>query len=450
MTPVTIESLDQEGRGVAHFEGKVIFIEGALPGEVVTYNSYRKKPSFEFAQVGQILKQGAGRVTPQCPYFGLCGGCSMQHLDARAQVAAKQRILEDNLKHIAKVAPEMILPAIHGEAWGYRQRARLSVRHVFKKNKVLVGFHERKSRYVADMGSCEILPPRISALLLPLGELIARLSISDRVAQVEVSLGEAVDVLVLRNLAALAEPDESLLKAFADRHRIQFYLQPKGPDTAYPFYPLDAAQLNYTLPEFDLTLPFHPTEFTQVNALMNRVLVRRAMQLLDPQAGERIADFFCGLGNFTLPIARSGASVVGYEDSGALVKRAADNAARNNLSANTNFLEKNLFAATHEWLTKQGHFDKILIDPPRDGALELVKSLGNTDSPLSRKRERVGEREGREETPSRIVYISCNPATLARDAGVLVHTQGYHLSAAGVVNMFPHTAHVESVALFER
>ena len=432
IAPVTIESLDQEGRGVAHAEGKVIFIEGALPGEVVTYSPYRKKPKFELAQVGKILKPGSARVTPQCRYFGVCGGCSLQHMDARAQVAAKQRILEGDLKHIGKVEPELILPAEYGAAWGYRYRARMSVRYVAKKGGVLVGFHEKRSSFVAEMQSCAIMPPRISALIMPLRELIGSLSIRDRLPQVEVSLGEEVDVLVLRIMQPLSAPDEALLRTFSAQHSVQFFLQPKGPETAYPFCPIEAAELNYTLPEFDIVMPFHPTEFTQVNPAMNRILVRRALNLLAPQPGERIADFFCGLGNFTLPIARRGAQVVGYEGSATMVRRAGENAERNRLSANTRFIETNLFEAGAAWLQGQGAFDKMLLDPPRDGAFAVVNSLA----------------EG-QVAPERIVYVSCNPATLARDAAVLVHAKGYRLKAAGVVNMFPHTTHVESIALFE-
>jgi 23S rRNA (uracil1939-C5)-methyltransferase len=432
--PVIIESLDQEGRGVAHAEGKVIFIEGALPGEVVTYNAYRKKPSFELAQVGQILKPSFTRVAPRCPHFGLCGGCSMQHLDVRAQVAAKQRVLEDNLKHIGRVEPELVLPAVHGEAWGYRYRARLSVRYVRKKEAVLVGFHEKRSSFVADMEGCEVMPSRISNLIMPLRQLVASLSIRERLPQIEVSLGENVDVLVLRILETLLPKDEAWLRNFADRYRIQFFLQPGGPLTAFPYYPENAPELNYVLPEFDIVMPFHPTEFTQVNPAMNRILVRRALALLDPRPDERIADLFCGLGNFTLPIARRDAQVVGYEGGAALLQRARENAAYNRLASSTQFVEANLFEIKEDWMREQGHFDKMLIDPPREGAIAVVTAL---------------DEEG-ETVPRRIVYVSCNPATLARDAGVLVHRKGYALKAAGVINMFPHTAHVESIALFEQ
>jgi 23S rRNA (uracil1939-C5)-methyltransferase len=432
--PVTVESLDQEGRGVAHADGKVIFIEGALPGEVVTYNAYRKKPSFELAQVGQVIKPGFTRVSPRCPHFGLCGGCSMQHLDVRAQVAAKQRVLEDNLKHIGRVEPELVLPAVYGESWGYRYRARLSVRYVRKKEAVLVGFHEKRSSFVADMQGCEVIPPRVSELIMPLRQLVASLSVCERLPQIEVSLGENVDVLVLRILEPLLTKDEALLRNFADGHRVQFFLQPGGPHTAFPFYPENAPELNYVLPEFDIVMPFHPTEFTQVNPAMNRILVRRALALLDPRPEERIADLFCGLGNFTLPIARRGAQVVGYEGSTALLQRARKNTGYNKLTSHTQFIEANLFEVKEGWMRKQGHFDKMLIDPPREGAIAVVASLG----------------EDGETGTRRIVYVSCNPATLARDAGVLVHRKGYALKAAGVINMFPHTAHVESIALFEQ
>ncbi|MFZ2301041.1 MAG: 23S rRNA (uracil(1939)-C(5))-methyltransferase RlmD [Gallionella sp.] len=454
---VTIESLDQEGRGVAHFDGKVIFIEGALTGEVVSYSSYRKKPSFELAQVAQIYKPSSIRVQPECAHFGVCGGCSMQHLEASAQVAVKQRILEDSLWHIGKVKAETILPPIHGQAWGYRQRARLSVKHVIKKGKTLVGFHEKRSSYVADMQHCEILAPKIAGLIPLLAELIEGLSIREKLPQIEVAAGEHVDALVLRVMEPPSASDEAALRAFADKHGIQFWLQSKGPETVVPFHPLAAPPLTYTLPEFGIEMPFSPVEFTQVNSALNRVMVSRALRLLDPQPGERIADFFCGLGNFTLPIARSGAQVLGIEGSAALVKRAQQNAAHNGLGNQqppfsiasspasgrglrrgpewervVEFRAMNLFEIDEVALAQLGKFDKWLIDPPRDGAIELVKAI----TP--------------EIAPRRIVYVSCNPATLARDAQVLVQAQGYTLKAAGVMNMFPHTSHVESIALFEK
>jgi len=430
--PINIESLDHEGRGVGHLDGKTIFVEGALPGELVRYSSYRKKPNFEQAQATDILKSSPFRVTPRCRWFGICGGCSHQHLEESAQVAAKQRVLEDCFTHVGKVKPETMLSPIHGPTWGYRRRARLSVRHVPKKGGVLVGFHERRSSFVADMGGCEVLPERISRLLPRLRVLVEGLSIRDRLPQIELAAGDAVDVLVLRVLEPPSPADETLLRTFADANQVQFWLQPKGPDTAYPFHPLDAPELDYRLAEFDLVMPFRPTEFTQVNQDVNAMLVRRAMRLLDPKPGEKIADFFCGLGNFTLPIARRGSRVLGIEGSAGLVARGVENAARNGLNSNCEFRVADLFQMTPEAYAELGSFDKLLIDPPRDGAIELVKSLPD------------------EGAPRRIVYVSCSPATLARDAAVLVHQKGYRLSTAGVANMFPHTAHVESIALFER
>ena len=427
---VQVESIDYEGRGIAHADGKVIFIEGALTGERVTYSSYRKKNNYEQAHVGKILKQSFMRVQPKCPNFGTCGGCSMQHLEVRAQVAVKQRVLEDNLQRIGKVKPETMLSPIYGQAWGYRQRARLSVRHVLKKGKTLVGFREKNGKYVADMQHCEILTPKIASLLPLLGELNESFTARDILPQIEVAVGEQVDVLVLRILQALSPSDEAQIKQFADAHKVQFWTQTKGPETVVPFYPLDAPPLAYSLPEFGITMPFAPTEFTQVNNEMNRLMVSRAMFLLDPQPGERIADFFCGLGNFTLPIARSGAQVLGIEGSDALVKRAKQNAAHNGLTGSAEFRAMNLFEMDEAALAQLGRFDKWLVDPPRDGAIELMKSISA------------------EILPRRIVYVSCSPSTLARDAEVLVHAKGYSLQAAGVMNMFPHTSHVESIAVF--
>jgi 23S rRNA (uracil1939-C5)-methyltransferase len=431
--PLIIESLDHEGHGVARAGGKVVFVDGALPGEEVTARILRRKPSFDSAQVERVLRGSASRVAPRCPHFGKCGGCSLQHLEPAAQVAAKQRILEDNLWHIGRLRPETMLRAVYGQPWEYRHRARLSVRYVAKKGGVLVGFHEKRSSYVADMRSCEVMPRRISDLIVPLRELVDRLSIRERLPQIEVACGDGVDVLVLRVLEPPSAADEALLREFAERHGVQLWLQSKGPDTARPFHPPDAPALDYSLPESGVSMPFRPTEFTQVNLPLNRILVRRALQLLNPRPGERIADFFCGLGNFALPIARRGASVVGYEASVALLDRAEANARHNGLEAAVNFAVADLFQVTPGWIEGQGYFDKWLVDPPRDGAVELVKSLP--------------EGEG---GPRRVVYVSCNPATLARDAGVLCHVKGYRLLAAGVLNMFPHTSHVESVALFER
>ena len=426
-----VESLDHEARGIARQEGKAIFVDGALPRETVEYASFRRKPNYELAHLVQVLKPSVARVEPRCPHFGICGGCAMQHMEPGAQLAVKQRVLEDALWHIARVRPDTILPPIQGEPWGYRHRARLGVRKVEKKGGMLIGFHEKRSSYIADIHSCAILPQHVSNLLIPLRELIAGLSIADRLPQVEVAVGEHCTVLVFRILQALTAADEKRLRDFADRHAVVVYLQPKGPDSASRFHPLPGPPLSYTLPEFALEMAFRPTDFTQVNHAVNRVLVRRALNLLDPQPGERIADMFCGLGNFTLPIARSGCSVVGIEGSQALVQRGEESARAHGLAERVSFGVANLFDCTTESLARLGHFDKMLIDPPREGAMELVKALSD-------------------DAPRRIVYVSCNPATLARDAAVLVSVKGYRFVSAGVVNMFPHTAHVESIAVFER
>lgn len=427
-----VESLDHDGRGVAHVDGKAIFIEGALPGEVVEYESYRRKPKYENAGVVAILRASSQRVVPQCRYFGRCGGCSMQHLDPAGQTAAKQRVLEDALWHIARIRPDQVLPPISGQPWNYRLRARLSARMVPRKGGSLVGFRERHSSFVAEMDSCETLPKSVSALIPELKSLIGSMSRPDRIPQIEVAVGGASTVLVLRHLEVLTGDDEARLRHFADRHAVIWYVQPAGVDSVRLLHPANATALSYDLPDFGLRLNFHPTEFTQVNHGINQMLIRRAMALLAPQPGERIGDLFCGLGNFTLPIARLGARVLGVEGSRALVERARENAVINGLAERCEFDVANLFDVTEESFSALGAFDKLLIDPPREGAIAVVNSLGESGG------------------PGRIVYVSCNPATLARDAAVLVHEKSYRLSAAGIANMFPQTSHLESVALFER
>lgn len=422
-----IDSLDAEGRGVArNDEGKVVFVEGALPGEQVEAALIDERAAFDLARMVAVLEPSSGRRVPRCPYFGTCGGCATQHADARTQVAAKQRWLEDCLARIGKVKPEAMLPPIYGQEWNYRQRARLSARFVPKRGGALVGFRERRSTFVAEMRSCDVLPERISQLIPKLRVLVNDLSIRQRLPQIELAGGDEAEVLVIRHLDPLTEDDEAILRAFAEDAGVWVWLQPRGPDSAHPFHPANGRQLFYSLPEFGVRIAFHPTDFTQVNHGVNRLLVSRAVRLLDAQPGERIADVFSGLGNFALPIATRGAHVLGLEGSEPLVARARENAAANGLSAE--FRVANLFEPGFEAL---GPFDKLLLDPPREGAVAVVKSLPET-------------------WPRRIVYVSCDPATLARDAAVLVHTKGFRLAAAGVVNMFPHTAHVESIALFER
>ena len=428
---VDILSLDHEGHGIARIDGKVTFVDDALAGERAEITVYRKHAKYNSAYAVSILKASAQRTTPRCEYFGRCGGCSMQHLEASAQVAAKQRVLEENLARIGKVTPGVVMRPLHGPSWAYRTRARMSARFVDKKGGVLVGFREKRSSFITDMSSCEVLTPDVSALIQPLREMMVHLSNASRIPQVEIAVGEHITVLLFRLLEPWSDDDRTLVRSFAEQHQIQIWEQSKGPDTVKPFWPDIAPELSYSLPEFGLTMPFRPTDFTQVNVAINRALVSRAMRLLQPKAGERIADMFCGLGNFSLPIATSGADVIGIEGSPELVARARENALRNKLP-NAHFVVDNLFEMTPEKFATLGHIDKLLIDPPRSGASELVKSLPDSGAPY------------------RIVYISCDAATLARDADELCHNKGYRLKAAGVANMFPHTAHVESIALFER
>ncbi len=439
--PAQIESLDLEGRGIARLEGKVAFIEGALPGETVLWQRSRSKARFDTGRVVEVLRESSLRARPRCPHFGLeqgsCGGCSMQHLDARAQVSIKQRMLEETLWRIGHVRPETVLRPVIGQAWHYRHRARLTVRYLEKKGGVLVGFHERASSYVADMRVCPVLARPVSALLVPLRDLVGAMSIRDRLPQVEVAVAGATTVLVLRILEPVNAQDRILLADFARRHEVHLWLQSAGPDSAQPLDPDDMATLALPLPEFGLSLPFRPTDFTQVNHATNEILVRRAVALLDPQPGERIADFFCGMGNFTLPLATRAQRVIGLEGNAALLRRAAAAADAAGLGARTAFAERNLFDwSAQDWqplcTSAGGAIDRVLIDPPRDGAFALVQSLATA-----------------EPRPRRIVYVSCNPATLARDCGFLVHQGNWQLRAAGIINMFPHTSHVESIAVLE-
>ena len=459
-----IESMDLDAQGIAHrADGKVVFVDGALPGEWVSAQVHRKKNNWEAATLTAVHRASSLRVAPRCPHFGLhagaCGGCKMQHLDASAQVAIKQRALEDQLWHLGKVRPELVLRAIEGPTWGYRWRARLSVRHVVKKGEVLIGFHERKSRYVADMRECHVLPPAVSALLLPLRALIASLQARDTCPQIELACGDNVTALVLRHLEPLSDADQARLRAFAAAHGVQWWLQPKGPDTAHLLDPEGATPLAYALPEFGVRLPFRPTDFTQVNPHINRVLVGRALRLLQVQRDERVIDWFCGLGNFSLPLATQAGQVLGVEGSAALVARARQNWQANRDTAQggqrlapAEFVVRDLFEMSAEQLVRDGTAQRWLVDPPREGAFALAKALAAIHQARFGAEGAVPLPAGAADwqPPRRIVYVSCNPATLARDAGLLVHQAGYRCSAAGVVNMFPHTAHVESMAVFDR
>lgn len=427
-----IDSIDQEGRGIARVDNKVIFIDGALPGESVTYRIRRQKPTYDLAEIASIRKPSAIRVKPKCSVYGLCGGCSFQHVDASAQVALKQRMLEEQLLRIGKVIPEQMLSPIHGPYWGYRHRARLSVRYVRKKGKVLVGFREKRGSYVADMDDCHILPRKFADLLPSLARLIGSLSIAEKIPQIELLIDDRQIALVLRHMESLSEEDKEKLLKYASINCIYWFLQPSGIASIAPFPDNSAVRfLTYRLPEFNLLLNFNPSNFTQINPYINQALIHQAMRFLQPKPGQKIADFFCGLGNFTLPIAKLGAFAIGFEGSQALVEQAKENARLNGLDDWVDAFEKNLFEIESNFFDQYDQFDAALIDPPREGALELVSALPDTGF-------------------NRIVYISCHAATLARDADILVNQKGYRLKQAGLANMFPHTSHFESIALFER
>ena len=426
-----IESLSHEGRGVARVDGKAVFIEGALPGEQVRFQVTKRRKSYDLAKTIEILEPSPDRVAPRCRYFGLCGGCSFQHLRADAQLPAKEQVLRDNLERIGKVEPESWLPLLSGTHWSYRRKARLGVRVVEKKGGVIVGFREKAHSFIAPLASCEVLDARVGALLPALRDLIAGLSRPDRIPQIEVAAGDDFVALAFRHVVPLTGDDDRRLAEFAQQYGVQVFRQPGRPDALEPVWPLEARPLTYRLPDFDLELEFAPADFIQVNAELNRHMVQRALQLLDPQPDDSVLDLFCGLGNFTLPIARRAGRVLGVEADEALIAKARHNAARNGVT-NTEFRMGDLYhvEAPDPWGVER--FGKWLLDPPRTGAIEVVK--------------RLPESAG----PQRIVYVSCNPATLARDSEVLVHAKGYRLRAAGVMDMFPQTSHVEAMALFER
>lgn len=435
-----IDSLDQEGRGVTRRDGKVVFVEGALPGEEVEYEVYRSKPSFELGLTTQLFKESPLRVIPKCKYFGVkdgsCGGCAMQHIEAHAQVAMKQKVLMDALWHIGRVRPEQVLPPIYGLPWGYRHRARLSVREVARKGTVLVGFHEKRSSFIADMKSCEIIPKRVSDLLVPLRDLINGLSIKKSLPQIELAVTDDALALVLRILQKPSAEDEAKFKQFEKDYGVDFWYQPKGPDSIYALDPKNETHLKLRHRETGVEITFRPTDFTQVNHRLNEVMVTRALRLLRLEPDSKVIDFFCGLGNFTLPMATRASKVLGIEGSQELVDRARAGAQANGLADHTEFEARNLFDWTlDDWNAvwkKLGGVDRVLIDPPREGAMALCQSLAQTEN-----------------RPTRLVYVSCNPSTLARDAAFLVREGGWRLLSAGVMNMFPHTAHVESIAVFE-
>lgn len=422
-----IESLSSDGRGVAHIDGKSTFVAGALPGETVSARYIKRKRHFDDALAEKVVIESNERVKPKCDSFGLCGGCVLQHLNSKKQIRFKLNSLLENLSRIGNVQAETVEEPVTANEWGYRRRARLGVRYVRKKEKVLVGFRELQSSFVAFMSRCEILHPVVGEKLESLADLIASMSVYNRIAQIEVAISDKVNALVFRNLEPLTDQDTQKLKDYAQQNDFAIFLQSGGPDTVTALYP-EQVVLDYQLPDFDLRLEYEPGDFTQVNFDINKKMIACAMQWLQPCENDRVLDLFCGIGNFTLPLARSSSYVLGIEGSTAMVEKAKHNARLNKLN-NVDFEACNLADENlaEEW--KKNGFNKVLIDPPRSGAQEIMPNIAKLN-------------------PEIIVYISCHPGSLARDAGILVNDYGYVLKKATVLDMFPHTAHVESIALF--
>ncbi|HYG06400.1 MAG TPA: 23S rRNA (uracil(1939)-C(5))-methyltransferase RlmD [Stenotrophomonas sp.] len=433
-TPFQTDILDlsHDGRGVARRDGeggKVTFITGALPGEVVVAEPTARSRHFDEARTLEVLQASPQRVPPRCPHFGVCAGCVLQHLNEDEQIVAKQRVLLDNLQRIGHVTPERVLPALVGQNWGYRRKGRFSVRRVEKKDKTLVGFRELDPRFVADLSVCYTVIPQIGEKVAALGALVETLDGKRDIPQIEFIAGDEAIVLTVRHLQPLSEHDQQALAAFGSEHGFAIFLQPGGLETVHALWPREVP-LSFRLPQWDVELAFRPLDFIQVNATLNEKMIDHALRLLDARPDDRVLDLFCGLGNFTLPLARGVREVVGVEGDAGLVARAKENAQRNGLG-NAQFFAADLTQDQRNapWM-RQG-FDKLLLDPPRSGAIDVLRQL-----PLK--------------NFERIVYVSCHPGSLARDAGYLVNEQGFKLKAAGAMDMFPHTAHVESIALFER
>lgn len=427
----TIESLSHDGRGVASIQNKTTFVSGALPTEKILGEITHTHKRYNEAKIIDVLSAAPERTTPHCRHFGVCGGCSMQHVEASAQVQLKQQALLEQLHHFGKVQPEAILPPIVGSPWGYRRKARLGVRYVIKKEKLLIGFREKLSNYLADIETCEVLHPSVGKSLLKLRQLIRGLTQYQQIPQIEIAVSDQTTALVIRHMTPLTEADLAALCEFAQEHAFHIYLQPNPPAAIHKLWPNDQQELlSYFLPDYQLEMQFHPLDFTQVNAEINREMIKQALQLLDPQSTDTILDLFCGLGNFTLPIARFAKHVVGVEGGVAMVERAKANAELNQIT-NTEFYAANLMEPNESAPWLKVAYDKVLLDPPRTGAKEILPYLTGPSI-------------------KRIVYVSCNPSTLARDAGELVYNYHYKLKKVGVINMFPHTSHIEAIALFEK
>ncbi|HEX5121827.1 MAG TPA: 23S rRNA (uracil(1939)-C(5))-methyltransferase RlmD [Rhodanobacteraceae bacterium] len=426
---VDITDLTHDGRGVAHVDGKAVFVTGALPGERAVVRIAARHRSFDEARVDTLLTRSPDRVEPRCPHFGTCGGCALQHLAPAAQIAAKQRVLGENFERIGKVEPARWLDPLTDAEWGYRRKGRLSVKWVAKKGKVLVGFREDNPRFVADLSECHTLLPEVGFRIAAIGELVTSLDAKSTIAQIEIAAGDDTVALVFRNLNPLSEADTAKLVAFGKTHDLAILLQPGGPESVHALWP-ESVHLAFRIEDANVDIEFRPLDFVQVNAGLNRRMIARALDLLDPKSDERVLDLFCGLGNFTLPVARRAGSVVGVEGEAKLVARARDNAVANGIT-NAEFAAADLAADQRgaPWAVRD--YEKLLLDPPRSGAAAVLEYLPRKSA-------------------KRIVYVSCHPGSLARDAGTLVQQHGFKLRAAGVMDMFPHTAHVESIALFER
>lgn len=425
-----IESLTLEGRGVSHINGKATFISRALPGETVRFVYTNRKKHFDEGDTVTVEQASADRITPPCPHFDHCGGCAMQHLTCEKQLTTKEQALLDQLQRIGKVTPDTVLPALAGAHWGYRRKARLGVKYVHKKGRVIVGFKERRTHFISDLESCLVLDRRVSEHMTDIGDMINTLEARERIPQIEVACGDERVALVFRHLEPLSHGDKEKLRDFGIQEGFDIYLQPGSNDSIHPLDKTIVAPLNYSHPEFDVHIEFAPLDFIQINAEINRAMIIQALQWLDTQPGDHALDLFAGLGNFTLPIARQAAKVTAVELDQHMVKRGAQSAAANGIT-NTEHVEANLFEPdpTHPWM--QQTYDRVLLDPPRAGAEAMMPHIARF-------------------APERIVYISCHPGSLARDAHLLVHEHGYRLIAAGVMDMFPHTSHIESMAVFER
>ncbi|MEQ7420423.1 23S rRNA (uracil(1939)-C(5))-methyltransferase RlmD [Xanthomonas campestris pv. campestris] len=427
-----ITDLSHDGRGVARRDGeggKVTFISGALPGEVVAAEPTARSRHFDEARTVEVLQASPQRVTPRCPHFGVCAGCVLQHLEESQQIVAKQRVLMDNLERIGHVTPQTVLPALVGDTWGYRRKGRFSVRRVEKKDKTLVGFRELDPRFVADLSVCYTVIPQIGEKIPQLAALVEGMDGKRDIPQIEFIAGDDAVALTIRHLQPLSARDEQALVEFAQAHDFAIFLQPGGVDSVHPLWPQEVP-LSFRLPKWDVELAFRPLDFIQVNASLNQKMIAHALALLDAKPADRVLDLFCGLGNFTLPLARTVREVVGVEGDAGLVARARENAQRNGLD-NAQFYAADLTQDQRQTAWMRQGFDKLLLDPPRSGAIDVLQQL-----PLKQFK--------------RIVYVSCHPGSLARDAGYLVNEQGFSLLSAGAMDMFPHTAHVESIAVFEK